>query len=511
MSRFLDIAEDVLRFSHGHALTVGEIWARAEEWQLIPPEIAGLTPRQTLKSKLSVDIRLKGETSRFARTAPGRFVLREDLGGRPVYIAEPPPLPGSAREPVVCIPIDSMREVRSFQGLSVTSRPLASEVLESAELRVVPRDAAEERYDVKQLIVYVVVRRRSRILAYTRGSRTRVEDFLKGSRCVGFGGHVGEPDLSGTLFAKDSAGVFCAAARELSEELKLPEGERARLALGEGLSIVGVINDDSSLNGRRHLGVLMEFQAGEDVWWDRPVRGEQAITRLEWLDPGSPELDLSEFEYWSQLALRGLYGSSPSTAAGYRVLHPSALARPHVVCLVGPVGSGKTEAAEGLHRLFGYALVNSGRVLASILGIPAVPSTPREVFQSAAERFIMDPDGPMLLSGRIASAILSERNYVIDGIRHRGTLRHLRTALGDRRLCVVYVHTSPDVAFEFFRDRERPEIDALRFYEIRGAPVEGEVESLLREADVVLYNWQGVDRYMEVLRSLFDEHGPSHS
>src|SRR5438067_685818 len=43
----------------------------------------GVTPDQTMKSKLSVHIRRYGDASPFVRTGPGRFYLRELLGASP--------------------------------------------------------------------------------------------------------------------------------------------------------------------------------------------------------------------------------------------------------------------------------------------------------------------------------------------------------------------------------------------------------------------------------------------
>jgi len=75
-----------------------------------------------------------------------------------------------------------------------------------------------------------------------------VEDFLKGAHCIGFGGHVTESDL--TLFNAADFGLVDSAVRELSEELSLPLTDRERLRRHEGLTIIGLINDDSSAVGR---------------------------------------------------------------------------------------------------------------------------------------------------------------------------------------------------------------------------------------------------------------------
>ena len=68
----------------------------------------------------------------------------------------------------------------------------------------------------RMILTYVPVSRGDSILAYRRGTYNRVDKFLQGATCVGFGGHVVETDLD--LFNVDTLGVFECAVRELTEE-----------------------------------------------------------------------------------------------------------------------------------------------------------------------------------------------------------------------------------------------------------------------------------------------------
>ena len=47
---------------------------------------------------------------------------------------------------------------------------------------------AEQSEDYKQILTHVMVTRESRILAFRRGTFNRVEDYLRGSTCIGFWG-----------------------------------------------------------------------------------------------------------------------------------------------------------------------------------------------------------------------------------------------------------------------------------------------------------------------------------
>jgi dephospho-CoA kinase len=94
---------------------------------------------------------------------------------------------------------------------------------------------------------------------------------------------------------------------------------------------------------------------------------------------------------------------------------------------------------------------------------------------------------------------------IIDGIRQRATLEHLRQLASPKRVAVLYVHTPFNVAFEFFQSREGPQTTLEQFMMFRTAPVEREVEQLLSFADVVLFNWSGRDQFARTVRQLMRE------
>lgn len=501
-SVFITIAERVLRYSSGSAMSPAEIWRCAEEWGIIPEEIKGKTPVQTLKSKLSVDIRQRGTESLFARASSGRYVLRADIPPEKVYDAPPLALPGSDEEPTVVLPTGFAASVLRFEGIKKFQPSQWSKLLDANTVNVLPRKEAENRFDYRQLVAYVVVQRGNEILEYTRGNYNRAEDHLKGSRCVGFGGHVSASDIS--LFSNDDAGVRAAAARELCEELRPQTGKFDLFQISSALEFVAVINDNSSATGRRHLGIVLRLEVGEDTAWDTVKKGEKGIRGLLWRSIEADSADLANYEYWSQLVIREMFGSRGGASTGFRLLHPAQLVRPHVVAVVGPIGSGKSLAVSELIEHYGYEQVNSGVVVAEVMGIPPVPLTPRQEFQDLASSFISSDSGPYLLASAISSRMLEAKsNYVVDGIRQRSTLAALRRQLDPRRLAVVYILTSPDKAYYFYRRREKPDCSPLEFFSLRDNPVEAETEDLLGDADAVLYNWAGSEHYRAMVRGLF--------
>jgi hypothetical protein len=71
-------------------MSVKELTDLAHRENLFSDKLSGKTPHQTMKSKLSQDVRKRGADSVFVRTGPGRFYLRELV--EPATIYEAPPL-----------------------------------------------------------------------------------------------------------------------------------------------------------------------------------------------------------------------------------------------------------------------------------------------------------------------------------------------------------------------------------------------------------------------------------
>ncbi|HKG40363.1 MAG TPA: HTH domain-containing protein [Conexibacter sp.] len=447
-------------------------------------ETGGSTPWQTMKAKLSVEIRKNGEQSTFVRVGPGSFFLRGLTDERQIFNARPLAPPAS-RERVFVFPSDKLDRATRFQGITRAWGPYIDSLLGHSGLYM-DRIAAEQNDDHKQVLTYIMVTRGTKILCYKRGTYNRVEDSLRGLLCVGFGGHTLADDHD--LTSVDDFGARRSAARELGEEISLPPMDAQRLERLEGLRIIGALNDDSSAVGRRHFAVLCQYEVTDDEGWGDVQRGEKSITQLRWLDLQSDEIPLEKFEYWSQLVLREFYPRLVRGRATYLIRRARPLRPPHILCVLGPIGSGKTATTQHLRNDFGYTEVNSGQVVASLLGRPHL--TPknedeRPAFQSAALEFIESADGPR----RLASAIWSRAQeagsgrVLVDGVRQRRTLEALVSSAQDWAVGVLYVYTPADIAFDFYRRRRGPSTNIHEFVAVRDASVEREVANLIVDAE----------------------------
>lgn len=499
---FLRIAEEVLERERT-ALSSRAIVDAALRDKLFTDKLSGKTPQQTMNARLSEHILREGANSIFVRTGPGRFLLRRFLQPQQELYFAPRFAPAKASEHVLVFPRKWFQR-HSFQGITTSAAKFKRMLLRSGKLTYMPRHLAEHDDNHKQVLSYILVRRQGNLLCFRRGSYNRVADFLRGSLCVGFGGHVSDKDL--TLLNAHDHGMFDSAVRELAEELQLPKPDLKAIH-GRAFKLVGAINDDSSPVGRRHFAFVYAYDVSTDTGWNQPKRGEKSINQLKWVSTAE-QLSLWNFEYWSQLCLRQFARSVIRLQPDYKLVRKGAFKPPVTVCVIGEIGSGKSEATRLLRDDFGFKEVNSGVVLAGLLKIPPVPATPREEFQRRAWEFITRKDGPRRLASALDAAITAygAKRVVIDGIRQAATLEEFRK-LRAGRVATLFVHTSPDLGFRLYRIRSKSSVSVEAYLRARESAVEREVPAMIERADAILFNWTGRALYRKAIRAFASEVG----
>lgn len=507
---YLWVAETVLR-KHRRPLAARAIVDYGLEDELFPAAALGRTPQKSMQARLSIDI-LNNPASLFVRTARGRFFLRELLASQEsdeavalqVYRAERR-APAASAERVLCIPKRVYERFLGYQGIGNVGQPNPLESLSGNELTYLPRSIAETDDGYKQVITYTVIQHQSRILSFRRGYYNRAARFLRGAHCVGFGGHVNEEDRD--LFSNGDLGIRQNASRELAEELTLPEG-RPQVS-PDKLEYLGILNDDSSDVGVRHMAVVLRYWVDDWSRWKSVGRGEASVSGIRWVNTLNESINLSEYEYWSQLVVRSLYRSSLRMTPTYKIQKRSVIQQPHILCVVGAIGSGKSATSRLFRQRFGYAAVNSGEVLAKLMRVQPIPATPRYVFQSHADAFISRAEGPEELGRALAleASVHKSGKVLIDGVRHPETLEALRRH-ASVPVAVLYVYTPPDVAYEMYRAREGHAEGAITFTEfvkLYTAPVESRIRYMMGEADIITFNWLGMEAYELALAGLMEK------
>lgn len=195
----------------------------------------------------------------------------------------------AACERVLCFPRSLLDELGGFQGFRPDDGTLLERILSSGQARFIERDRAEEDPSFKQLIPYVVMTWKDKLLFYVRGKKTE-EGRLRSLGSVGVGGHISVTDHS--LFDRSIREIFAAGLkREVTEEVDVQTEFRERIA--------GLINDDSNPVGRVHLGVLVLWNLAEP----KIKKKERAITSLEFLSLQELREGKDDLETWSRIVI----------------------------------------------------------------------------------------------------------------------------------------------------------------------------------------------------------------
>jgi predicted NUDIX family phosphoesterase len=202
-----------------------------------------------------------------------------------------------AMENVLVVPTSLFLELGYFQGFSTDVGRYLPRLLEGRQIEYRPRGDMEEDPSFKQLIPYVLFRwtdenGQIQLFQYQRGGGMG-EKRLHAKRSVGIGGHISAIDAAaGNLDHVYREGM----QRELAEEVSIetPYTE----------TVAGLINDDETPVGTVHLGVVHLC----DV--ERPsIAPREADVLDARFRPVSEILaSLDEFETWSQIAVRALFG-----------------------------------------------------------------------------------------------------------------------------------------------------------------------------------------------------------
>lgn len=202
-------------------------------------------------------------------------------------------------EQVLVIPTEEFHRLGHFQGFSSDTDRYLPELLEHDGLRYRPRGEMEEDASFKQLIPYVVFRHTSpsgvQIFQYCRG-KGQGETRLRAKRSVGVGGHISTLDAETTGIHTGSEVYDEGLRRELSEEIDIQTPYKANL--------VGLINDDETEVGRVHLGVVHLYEVEQPAVEPR----EEDILDAGFLPVEQILDELDEFESWSQIVVKALFG-----------------------------------------------------------------------------------------------------------------------------------------------------------------------------------------------------------
>ena len=194
-----------------------------------------------------------------------------------------------AEERVLCFKRELFEKLGVFQGLSLEVQKYLPVLTASENLLYFNRSEAEHDKRYKQLIPYVLVICKDRILRYRRGKGGE-ETRLHGLYSVGIGGHISDEDHG--LFSS-SAGYQDGMRREVREEVEVDELKE---------STVAVINDDSTEVGQVHFGVVHIMHVANEK-----IAGRRSgIVGPEFISIADAVKNAASYESWSRFCLEKL-------------------------------------------------------------------------------------------------------------------------------------------------------------------------------------------------------------
>lgn len=194
-------------------------------------------------------------------------------------------------EHVLVIPTAVFHEIGHFQGFCGDTKRYLDVILDPIHASYQPRNAMEQDSSFKQLIPYCVFQCRGQVFCYQRGT-DQGESRLHAKRSIGVGGHVSTLDLNG-----EASPYREGMNREIQEEVYLNTEWTE--------SCVGLINDDESEVGKVHLGIVHIFNLDNPKVTPR----EKSMINAGFVPPVELVRELDQFETWSQICLKHLFGS----------------------------------------------------------------------------------------------------------------------------------------------------------------------------------------------------------
>jgi predicted NUDIX family phosphoesterase len=209
----------------------------------------------------------------------------------------------ATEERVLCFERKLFEELGVFQGLSLQVEKYLPVFTAASHLKYKNRSEAEQDKRYKQLIPYVLLVCKDKILRYRRGKAGQ-ETRLHGLYSVGIGGHISEEDHG--LFSTDR-GYQEGMRRELMEEVAIDAAHEPPVA---------AINDDSTDVGQVHFGVVHVVRVPSEN-----VAGRRSgIASPEFVPMADAVKDPSGYESWSRFCLEHLDVLLAKAAAA----HPAA-------------------------------------------------------------------------------------------------------------------------------------------------------------------------------------------
>lgn len=302
---YLELAVQVLS-TERRPLSPRAILGEAYKLGIVPTNLHGKDQHKTLQARMSEDIVSKRERSRFFRTSPGKYFLRDFLDDddmpdeykQPFYSRRR--LRELVREPVLAIMCAHVGQ-RTTETRTIDPTKVRQLLVNGFYAYVNPR---QHKDDVLLVRPFVCVFKGSQVLTYRVGRYRDDRDNFMMKRSIGFSTLVTSHDQ--TLFNTKDAGILDAGVRATMIDLDMiSHTDSYNQLIRKATLHQFVLSSEDS--GSRDLLAVVSLRCPT---WFEPFRRRLALNDLEWMDIRARVNDIDDFDPWSRSVLDAFYRKS---------------------------------------------------------------------------------------------------------------------------------------------------------------------------------------------------------
>lgn len=467
-------------------LSSREIYRRIQSSGIIKPTES--FKHKSIRRAVNNHLKNMGDNSPIEKIKKDLYKIRDSiLANKHIFTAQ------KRAEKVLVIENQRFRDVGQFHGLQRNFDYYFESLLKDNQPIFINRLKAEEDDDYKQIVCYVMVMVGDKLLRFSRRAVNTFNSYIDGKYSIGFGGHISLIDFNLFSANRTDSGYSAGFERELFEELGISEKD---ILTSKNL---GVLNDESTPLGSRHLAFVHLVEIDQNRY--KNDNGELEHVELVSFEEISREYSL--FEYWSKLCLNEYFSDKLNFYCHVQDdLKNKFQSQSKFICVIGGIGSGKSEISKFLCHNYNYYYISASSVLKKHIILPDNYS--REEIQDQGYEFIISKDAHLILVNSIVEEIsLSQStHFVIDGLRFVETYNALRERLKSK-INIIYVENTFDNRLRFYNQRDRQSESPDRFRKIINHPAEQGIEKFLPLANTLIFNLGDIASFKAQIKNYF--------
>lgn len=411
--------------------------------------------------------------------------------------------------PILVFDSKRLDELGYFHTINKDFQTYINGILKVDQPVFMPRGRVEGNPSYKQVVSYVLISYKGKLLRFTRHEykRNRNLELIDGKYSLGFGGHVQAEDLNLFTVGDNDSGYTASLYRELREETGIEKQDIKEI------KTIGVLNDDSTIKGKCHFAFLHLAELATPKFKDT----EKWVIKPELVSFEQIKSEFENYEYWSKLCMQHYFTKEMKNrkfncyidnrrGVSLRKNHP-------YLAIVGEIGSGKSQICSLLVEQYGYVRVPCSQILQNLMRWKPKTNNIRRELQNAGFKYINKKGAHKRFAKRIVDYIKtmpSNKTILIDGLRYAETYLELQKTLDIKHIPLIYVESNRENQYRNFMSREKSTISIREFTEILEHPVEKSVGKFLEYSDIIIFNFGSIESILEEVNNyLHGEHSNS--